>query len=168
MPDFGNSVIQMNEECGCCCPCPCCPDCWRRVITSVGGVLIAIAGAGGADCGKPEGEGAEVEQPIIFSCTRNGDETSNTYDVTISISLTVRVFCDRENMIWKAQYKSDATGQVWTDAVVTFDCPSCDGVLPGGLTTGSFSFVAYDACSTSGGTVIFPWNITIDITVQCS
>jgi len=154
----------------CCgpCPCPCCPDCWRRVVTAVGGILTAIAGAGGTDCGKPPGEGAGYEQEITFSCVNGNDVNNNVYSVFVALSLTVRVYCNREGNNWKVEYKSDATGQVWTDTAVTFTCPSCSGVEPGGLVTGSFSFVAIDGCETSGGFVTFPWNITIEITVECA
>lgn len=155
----------------CCgdCPCPCCPDCWRRVVAAVGGILRAVAGPGGTDCGKPEGEdGGGYEQEITFSCVDANDINNNVYAVFISLSLTVRVYCNRDANNWKVEYKSLATGQEWTDTGVTFTCPSCSGVESGGLVTGTFSFVAYDGCETSGGVVSFPWNITIDITVECS
>lgn len=161
-----------NKQCCCTdpnCPCPCCPDCWRRVLTAVGGVLTAVAGEGGTDCGKPPGEdGGGYEQEIVFSCVDGNDVNNNVYPVFVSLSLTVRVYCDREANNWKVEYKSLATGQVWTTTDVTFTCPSCEGILPGGLVTGTFSFVAYDACETSGGIQSFPWNITITITVECA
>lgn len=168
--EAGNIFEVTCKECSCDvpCPCPCCPDCWSRVQSAVGGVLIAIAGEGGTDCGKPPGEGEGYEQEITFSCTDLNDETNNVYYVFVSLSMSVKLFCDRESENWKAQYKSDATGQVWTDTDVTFTCPSCAGVESGGLVTGTFSFVAYDECETSGGPVAFPWNITIEITVECS
>ena len=169
--DYDGNVFEVAcKECSCNvdCPCPCCPDCWSRVQTAVGGVLLAVAGEGGTDCGKPPGEGEGYEQEITFSCTDVNDETNNVYAVFVSLSLTVKVYCDRASENWKAEYKSDATGQVWTDTGVTFTCPSCAGVESGGLVTGSFSFVAYDGCETSGGPVTFPWNITIEITVECS
>ncbi len=166
----GNTYEVACKECSCNvpCPCPCCPDCWSRVQTAVGGVLLAVAGEGGTDCGKPPGEGEGYEQEITFSCTDVNDETNNVYAVLVSLSLTVKVYCDRDAENWKVEYKSDATGQVWTDTGVTFACPSCAGVEPGGLVTGTFAFVAYDGCETSGGPVTFPWNITIEITVECS
>lgn len=166
----GNTIEVVCKQCSCVveCPCPCCPDCWSRVQTAVGGVLLAVAGEGGTDCGKPPGEGEGYEQEITFSCVDGNDVDNNVYAVFVSLSLTVRVYCDRAGEAWKAEYKSDATYQEWTEVAVTFACPSCSGVEPGGLVTGSFSFVAYDACETSGGMVTFPWNITIEITVECS
>ena len=166
----GNTFEVTCKECSCNvpCPCPCCPDCWSRVQTAVGGVLLAVAGEGGTDCGKPPGEGEGYEQEITFSCVDGNDVNNNVYSVFVSLSLTVRVYCDRDAENWKVEYKSEATGQVWTDTGVTFTCPSCAGVEPGGLVTGSFTFVAYDGCETSGGPVTFPWNITIEITVECS
>lgn len=156
-------------ECCTCidCPCPCCPDCWRRVISSVTGILVATAGEGGTDCGKPPGEGSDYLQEIGFSCVDLISAANNTYSVFVALSLSVRLYCDMANSNWKVEYKSDATNQVWTDTGVTFICPSCGDEPAGSLVTGEFSFVAYDACDTSGGPVIFPWNITITITVEC-
>jgi len=169
--DYDGNIYEVTcKECSCNvpCPCPCCPDCWSRVQTAVGGVLLAVAGEGGTDCGKPPGEGEGYEQEITFSCVDGNDVNNNVYSVFVSLSLTVRVYCDRDAENWKVEYKSDATGQVWTDTGVTFTCPSCAGVESGGLVTGTFTFVAYDGCETSGGPVTFPWNITIEITVECS
>lgn len=169
--DYDGNVFEVAcKVCSCNldCPCPCCPDCWSRVQTAVGGVLLAVAGEGGTDCGKPPGEGEGYEQEITFSCVDGNDVDNNVYAVFVSLSLTVRVYCDRNAENWKAEYKSDATDQVWTDTGVTFTCPSCAGVGSGGLVTGSFTFVAYDGCETSGGLVTFPWNLTIEITVECS
>jgi hypothetical protein len=159
----------LNCDCGCGdCPCPCCPDCWRRVLTAVGGILTAVAGEGGTDCGKPPGEGEGYEQEITFSCVDLADAVNNTYSVLVSLSLSVRLYCDRQAGNWKVEYRSDATGQVWTDTEVTFTCPACGDLPTGSLVTGTFSFVAYDECETSGGPVTFPWNITIEITVECT
>ena len=160
----------LDCNCGCgACPCPCCPDCWRRVNTAVGGILTAVAGAGGTDCGKPPGDtGGDYEQEIVFSCVDGNDINNNVYYIFISLSVTVRLYCDREAGNWKIEYKSLATGYVWTESEVTFTCPSCEGVEVGGLVTGSFTFVVYDACETSGGLVTFPWTVTIEITVECS
>lgn len=133
----------------------------------MGAILQAVAGAGGSDCGKIEGQGGEYEQEIIFSCTDVNDEINNTYAVFVSLNTTVRVFCDRESDGWKAQYKSDATNQQWVETPVLFTCPDCESVLPGELVQATFNFTAYELCDTSGGPVTFPWFITITITVEC-
>lgn len=167
---MAGNLLEAVLLCGCCgenCPCPCCPDCWRNVRRSVGAILQAVAGPGGTDCGKPEGEGGEYLQEIIFGCTDVNDEVNNVYPVFVSLNMTVKVFCDRDSDGWTAQYKSDATGQVWTETPVLFTCPDCDSVLPGEFVDATFTFTAYELCDTSGGPVIFPWYITITITVEC-
>lgn len=156
-------ICNCNQDC----PCPCCPDCWRRIAGSVGGILVAVAGEGGTDCGKPPGEGADIEQEISFDCIDDGTG-SNQYPVLASLSMTVRLYCDADQDSWKVQYKSDATDQAWADADdVVFECPACEGVESGGMTTSTITFVAYDKCSTSGGDIIFPFTITITVTVEC-
>lgn len=153
------------KQCCCDCPCPCCPDCWRNIAGSVGGILVAVAGDGGTDCGHPPGTGGEFEQEVPFSCQDDGTG-SNLYDVEVAIDLFVRIFCDGDGH-WKAQYKSYATAHVWTDVDVEFVCPDCTDVEPGELVEGVFTCVVMDGCNTSGGDVFFPWTITLTITVEC-
>lgn len=163
----GKRLVVTCKRCDCDedCPCPCCPDCWRRVGASVGGVLQAIAGPGGQDCGVIEGSGEEFAQEIDFRCIDDTGE-GNDWPVIAAISaLRVRVFCDGN--VWKAQYKSEVVGPDWVDTGVTFSCPACEGIESGGLVTSTFTFDVVDGCETSGGPVTFTWTITITLTVEC-
>ncbi len=146
--------------------CPCCPG-WPETAS---GSIEWSSVAEPNDCaigdpGNPVGD---------FSCPQTGDLDGELIrsDATF---LYVRLFCDPETHIWKAQYRSAISGgtfeppvsATWADATeVEFVCPDCANAVDG-QATGTVDFTAVMACETSGGVVTYDVLVHGDVTIGC-
>lgn len=144
-----------NKNCCCGDYCPCCPG-WLQSYSVIVNWLSSIFVTN--DC-ETTTFAIEVSGET-FTCSSTGDATG-TILVTSADTLYVRVFCPDVETGWKVQYKSTATGGVWTDAPdLVFVCPHCDDAIDG-IAYGSIDFTAQMQCEISG-----PTTITYDVTVH--
>ncbi len=150
----------------CCCGggCRCCPGWPQTASASVEWTTISET----SDCGPPS--------TIIVSGDFSCEDTEDPIGVVLRIEstfLNARVFCKQNEdgtYNWKAQYRSAISGgtfeppisSTWADAEeFEFLCPTCEEPI------GTFSFIAYMACETSGGVVTYAVLVQGIVTIGC-
>jgi len=150
--------------CNCGTGCPCCPGWPQTASASVEYTSIPET----SDCGS-------FSPTVVtgdFSCEDPGDPDGTVLRLD-STFLNAKVFCsinEDGTYNWKAQYRSAISGgtfespisATWANAEdFEFFCPTCDEPI------GTFSFIAYMACETSGGVVSYPVLVQGIVTIGC-